>query len=233
MQETVIWLNENRPHSPRFDDVYRSRTGGLRQAQTVFLGGCHLPQRWANAMSFCVLETGFGLGLNFLATWQAWLDDPRRCDWLHYVAIEAYPVSPADLLRSTQALNPANPSLVALAQELAHVWDRLQPGLQQFNFSNGSVSLTLAIGEVQPMLSALNQMADAVFLDGFSPAKNPEMWSQSTMEAVAAHCRPGCTLASYSVAASVRQALKNAGFSVRRRPGVPPKWQRLEAQYRG
>jgi tRNA 5-methylaminomethyl-2-thiouridine biosynthesis bifunctional protein len=231
MHETVTWSDENCPHSARFDDVYRSRTGGLLQAQTVFVGGCQLPQRWHGKPQFCILETGFGLGLNFLATWAAWQADCRRCGSLHYVAIEAYPVLPEDIVRSAQALEAPDPLLAALAVQLAKIWQGTRAGLQQFTFADGAVCLTLAIGQVLPMLQQLDCVADAVYLDGFNPAKNPEMWSQPTLDAVAAHCQPGSVLASYSVAATVRQALKAAGFSVKRRPGVPPKWQRLEAQF--
>ena len=231
MHENVAWSDENCPHSARFDDVYRSRTGGLLQAQTVFVGGCHLPQRWQGRPQFCILETGFGLGLNFLATWAAWQADSERCGSLHYVAIEAYPVGPEDIVRSAQALQPHDPVLDALAAQLAQAWQGVRPGLQQFTFAQEAVCLTLAIGQVLPMLQQLGCVADAVYLDGFNPAKNPEMWSQPTLDAVAARCQPGSVLASYSVAATVRQALKAAGFAVRRRPGVPPKWQRLEAQY--
>ncbi len=231
MHEPVLWSDDNSPHSPRFGDVYRSRAGGLVQAQTVFVGGCQLPQRWRGAPRFCLLETGFGLGLNFLATWAAWQADTGRCASLHYVAIEAYPVPAADLLRSAQALVPAEPALIAHAGVLAQAWHALRPGLQDFYFADGALRLTLAIGPVLAMLQQLDCVADAVYLDGFNPAKNPEMWSQPTLDAVAAHCRPGSVLASYSVAAPVRAALKHAGFSVRRRPGVPPKWQRLEANW--
>jgi tRNA 5-methylaminomethyl-2-thiouridine biosynthesis bifunctional protein len=231
MHETVIWSDNNCPSSPRFDDVYRSRNSGLVQAKTVFLGGCQLPQRWRDVTQFCILETGFGLGLNFLATWNTWQQDDHRCSVLHYVAIEAYPVSTVDLLHSAKALDPPNLALCSLAAELAQVWSGLRPGLQHFEFADGAVCLTLAIGQVLPMLQQLDCWADAVYLDGFSPAKNPEMWSQATLNAVAARCRPGSVLASYSVAASVRKVLSDAGFLVKRCPGVPPKWQRLEALF--
>jgi tRNA 5-methylaminomethyl-2-thiouridine biosynthesis bifunctional protein len=192
-----------------------------------------LPQRWSGVEQFVILETGFGLGLNFLTTWSAWQSDPQRCSRLHYIAIEAYPVSTADLVRSTQAVCLANQGLLDLATNLSQAWSRLQPGLQQFEFASGAVCLTLAIGQVLPMLQLLDCTADAVYLDGFSPVKNPEMWSQTTLGAVAGHCKSGSVLASYSVSASVRRALSNAGFKVWRRPGVPPKWQRLEAQFTG
>jgi len=235
MHEPVEWSQDQCPTSPRFGDVYRSRAGGWQQAQTVFLGGCHLPQRWQSTEHFTILETGFGLGLNFLATWSAWLADPRRCTQLHYVAVEAYPVSAADVVHSAEALSGAQsmPPLVDLAQELALHWQVLRPGIQQFNLAQGAIRLTLAIGDVLPMLQQLGCRADAVYLDGFNPAKNPEMWSDETLRAVAAHCDMGTTLASFSVASSVRSGLRQAGFSVRRKPGVAPKWHRLEASYTG
>lgn len=234
MHEPVEWSQDQCPTSPRFGDVYRSRAGGWQQAQTVFVGGCHLPQRWADAPDFTILETGFGLGLNFLATWSAWQADPRRCTRLHYVAVEAYPVSAEDVLRSALAVagTPTTTHLAQLANALAEQWHGLTPGVHQRSLDQGAVALTLAIGDVQPMLRQLDCSADAVYLDGFSPARNPQMWSQETLDAVAALCHPGTRLASFTVAGSVRAGLRQAGFDVQRKPGVPPKWHRLEAVYR-
>lgn len=235
MHEPVVWSQDQCPTSPRFGDVYRSHAGGWQQARTVFVGGCHLPQRWQDAEHFTILETGFGLGLNFLATWAAWLVDTRRCAQLHYVAVEAYPVSADDVVHSATVLGDAHaaPQLVEMATELASHWRGLAPGIQHCDLAQGAILLTLAIGDVLPMLQQLECRADAVYLDGFSPAKNPHMWSDETLRAVAAHCDVGTTLASYSVAGSVRAGLRQAGFAVRRRPGVPPKWHRLEATYNG
>lgn len=236
MTEPVQWLPDGSPHSPRFNDRYRSRTGALAQSLTVFLGASDLPQRWRGREVFTLLETGFGLGLNFLTTWAAWELDAQRCERLHFVSIEAYPVAPADILRNAQlpeAPGAAEPPLAArlpaLAQELAQAWHTLQPGPQQFHFASGRVCLSLALGQVQPMLAQLDCVADAVYLDGFSPALNPDMWSFATLQAIERLCRPGTTLASYSVALAVRESLKQLGFSVRKCPGLPPKRHRLEA----
>lgn len=240
LQEPVDWSAEGAPRSPRFDDVYRTRVGGLAQAQAVFLAGCRLPQAWQALNGFTVLETGFGLGLNFLATWAAWERDPARCPQLHYVAIEAYPVAAVDIVRSAQACTEPAPRslddsgrLVPLAQRVAQAWESLRPGMQTFSLAQGRVQLTLAIGDVAPMLKQIDCVADAVYLDGFSPARNPQMWSPETMLAIARHCRPGSALATYSAAGPVRAALRSAGFVVRRRPGLPPKWHRLEARFIG
>jgi len=238
MNEPVFWTDDGSPHSPRFNDVYRSRSGGLVQAVDVFLTGCGLPQRWHGRAQFTLLETGFGLGLNFLTTWAAWEADAQRCDCLHFVSVEAYPVAATDIVRSAQMRNPAceaDAHLLArvpvLAQELATAWQDLSPGMHRFHFAAGRVQLTLAVGEVEPMLQDLVCEADAVYLDGFSPALNPAMWSTATLQAVALHCRAGTTLATYSVARSVCDGLRQLGFRVEKCPGLPPKRQRLQAVF--
>jgi len=229
----VCWNADGEPYSPRFGDVYHSRSGALAQARTVFLGGCELPQGWCGQADFTILETGFGLGLNFLATWAAWRTDVRRCAHLHFMSIEAYPVQTEDIVHATHALKIGTAQdaalLQALGQELAAAWPRVGPGLQTLSFEAGRVTLTLAVGEVLPMLASLRGPVDAVYLDGFSPARNPAMWSEATLAAVTRLCRPGTRLASWCVAGAVRAQLQAQGFAVQRAPGLPPKRHRLQA----
>nr|WP_316642056.1 tRNA (5-methylaminomethyl-2-thiouridine)(34)-methyltransferase MnmD [uncultured Roseateles sp.] len=236
MNEPVEWTDGGNPRSPRFDDLYRSRYGGLAQAQAVYLAGCGLPGRWQGRDDFTVLETGFGLGLNFLSTWAAWETDPQRCDRLHFVSVEAYPVAAADLLRSVESLAamdddqaPLLARVQALAAEVAAAWHEWTPGLHKLVFAEGHMHLTLAVGQVLPMLEQLSCRADAVYLDGFTPGLNPDMWSAETLAAMARLCQPGATVASYSVALAVRETLQSLGFTVKKRPGLPPKRHRLEA----
>lgn len=237
MNEVVAWLSDGSPHSPRFNDRYRSRSGALAQALAVFLAGCGLPDRWRGRSRFTVLETGFGLAMNFLVTWAVWEADPGRCDCLEFVSVEAYPVAASDLVRSATLPDTAGMApelaarLPALAGELATLWPGLRPGIQHLDFAGGRVRLTLAVGQVLPMLQELRCEADAVYLDGFSPALNPDMWSLATLRALARLCRPGTLLASYSVALPVREDLKQLGFAVRKCPGLPPKRHRLQACY--
>src|ERR1700749_3823486 len=103
MPELVEWQADGTPRSPRTGDIYRSSTGGLDQATHVFLRGCGLPQAWAGQAQWRILETGFGLGLNFLAAWRAWKDDPQRPRMLHFASIEAWPVSAADVERGASS----------------------------------------------------------------------------------------------------------------------------------
>ncbi|MDR3369826.1 tRNA (5-methylaminomethyl-2-thiouridine)(34)-methyltransferase MnmD [Rhodoferax sp.] len=240
MTEPVTWLADGSPHSTRFNDRYHSCAGGTAQALGVFLMGCGLPQRWQGRPLFTILETGFGLGMNFLTTWASWEADPQRCEQLHVVSVEAHPVAAADLVRNVQSATPPtdterplSATIAVRVHELARAWESLSPGIQTLNFAQGRVRLTLAVGEVQNMLPDLNCVADAVFLDGFSPQLNPQMWSADTLRAVAQHCRPGTTLATYTVAKDVRTRLQTLGFSVAKCPGLPPKRDRLQAIYRG
>ena len=244
MEPTLSWRPDGSPYSPQYGDVYSPRASALAQARRVFLGGCGLPMGWEDRPSCRILETGFGLGLNFLLSWAAWQADSRRSARLHFASLEAHPVSAADLLRGVQALQASPgveaallPRVLMLAEELAQAWDGLQSGVQHWDFDAGQVQLTLGIGEVQAQLAqlarALPGPVDAVYLDGFSPARNPAMWSSAVIQGVARLCRPGSRLASWCVAGEVRARLRQAGFEVRKAPGLPPKWQRLEARYVG
>ncbi len=217
------------PFAPAYDDIYHSAGGALGQAQHVFLGGNGLPQRWRGAHRFTILETGFGLGLNFLATWRAWRDDPGRSGWLHYVSVEKHPFTAIDL---PLALTPAiagDPAMQALAAQLVQAWPMLTPGLHRLSFEAGRVTLTLAFGDAGAMLPQLALRADAIYLDGFAPAKNPAMWSAAVFSGVARHAVTGASLATYSAAAEVREGLIRAGFAVERVEGFAGKRHMLRA----
>nr|WP_296021409.1 FAD-dependent 5-carboxymethylaminomethyl-2-thiouridine(34) oxidoreductase MnmC [uncultured Acidovorax sp.] len=227
MSEPIHWLPDGTPYSPRFGDRYHSENGGLEQARRVFLQGCGLPAAWAGQAQWRVLETGFGFGLNFLVTWAAWRADEQRPRLLHFVSTEAWPVSPADLLRATTA----HPELAPLAEQLHAQWWGLLPGVHRLAFEDGRVLLTLYIGDAQEMLRQQAPTADSVYLDGFSPSVNPEIWSALTLKAVARCCRRGTQLATWTIARAVRDALAECGFEVQRVPGVPPKRDNLHATY--
>jgi tRNA 5-methylaminomethyl-2-thiouridine biosynthesis bifunctional protein len=172
VNEPVEWLPDGTPRSPRFDDIYRSSTGGLEQARHVFLGGCGLPGAWAGQPQWRVLETGFGLGLNFLAAWRAWKDDSQRPRMLHFVSAEAWPVAAADLRRSAAPY----PELVPLAEALAEQWFGLVSGMHRMVFEEGHVLLTLFVGDARDALRRQPFNADSIFLDGFDPQRNAAMW---------------------------------------------------------
>ena len=239
MISPVQWAPDGTPRSVLFDDIYRSqnrlgRDLGLEQARQVFLQGCGLwapdpalPRAWQGRRHWQILETGFGLGLNFLATWQAWQQDPDAPTRLVYVGIEAHPVQAQDLLQSVQA----HPELQPLAAALAAQWTGLLPGVHRLEWEQGRVQLLLCIGDVQTMLREIDTPADSVFLDGFNPSVNPQMWSSDTLGRMARLARRGTRVATWCVRRSLRDTLSQCGFVVERVPGMPPKSQRLQARF--
>ena len=218
MAESIDWLDDGTPYSPRFGDRYHSEQGGMAQARDVFLHGCGLPQAWAGQRQWRILETGFGFGLNFLTTWAAWRADPQQPTLLHFVSLEAWPVSADDLLRAATR----HPELQPLAQELCAQYWGLLPGVHRLWFDGGRVLLTLCIGDAQALLRQQHWEVDSVYLDGFSPQANPEIWSPHTLKAVARCCHRGTRLATWTIARAVRDALTQCGFVVKKVPGVPP-----------
>src|SRR3954466_14349442 len=143
------------PYSEAFGDVYHSAAGGLAQSRHVFLGGNGLPERWARRERFVILETGFGMGLNFLATWRAWKEDPSRCRRLHFVSIEKHPFTLEDL----RALHRLYPELASEASELHARWPLLVSGGHRLEF--GNVVLTLFFADIT-QLRDLRLAADAI-----------------------------------------------------------------------
>lgn len=207
------------PWCASYGDIYHSRHGGPAQARHVFLGGNDLPRRWQGRERFVILETGFGLGLNFLTTWAAWRADPKACGRLHFVSVEKHPFSAADLARAQAAW----PEFAPLAAELQAAWPLLTPGIHRLNLERGQVVLTLVFGDAQRWLRRLELAADAFYLDGFSPACNPELWTPEICKALARLAAPGATLATWAVSGAVRQALAAHEFTLHKAPGFAGK----------
>jgi len=212
--------------SRRYGDVYASRDGALAQARHVFLRGNGLPERWRGRRQFVILETGFGLGTNFLAAWHAWRADPERCERLHFVSTELHPLTAAEMREF------APPGCEDLREELLRKWPPALPGLHRIHLGQeGRVVLTLAFGDAQELLPALVLGADAMFLDGFAPDRNPDLWSGKIFSAIARLARPGATAATWSSARAVREGLAGAGFEVELRPGFGAKREMLAARF--
>lgn len=218
----AVWQEDARgiPCSDRYGDVYHSDAGALAQARHVFLGGNRLPSRWQGCGTFTICETGFGLGQNFLATWQAWRDDPNRCLRLHYVAFEAHPFTLPDLWRAWRKLAPP---VQPLADELGARWPALLPGLHRIELAGGAVTLTLAFGRIERLARQVQAWVDAFYLDGFAPRVNPAMWSPHVFGQMRRLAVAGATAASWCAAGQVRRDLRDAGFLVSRVPGFAGK----------
>lgn len=213
----VVFDHPERPgqaYAPAFGDVYHPRDGEFAQARHVFLHGNGLPGRWASRERFVILETGFGLGNNFLATWQAWRDDPARCGRLHFISLEKHPPR-RELLAHAHAATREP----ALAAALQAAWPPLVHGLHRLAFEGGQVELLLALGDAATWLPEIVAQVDAFYLDGFSPARNPDLWQAPLFKACAGRAAPGATAATWSLARTVRDGLQAAGFEWQAAPG--------------
>ncbi|WP_050527868.1 tRNA (5-methylaminomethyl-2-thiouridine)(34)-methyltransferase MnmD [Pseudorhodobacter aquimaris] len=196
------WRDGALPVSTRFDDPYFSLQNGLEETRHVFLAGNGLPDRLRPG--FQIAELGFGTGLNLLATALV-AQVPIR-----FTSFEAFPMAGDDIARALTAF----PQVADVARPFLQHW-----GQGALAFQIGTVSVEVVIGDARDTLPLWGQKADAWFLDGFSPAKNPELWGADLMMQVGRHTAPGGTCATYTAAGFVRRGLAAAGFAVERRAG--------------
>lgn len=225
----LLWDDDGTPRSGRFGDIYFSPEDGLAETRAVFLDGCGLPGALGGRDHFCVAELGFGTGLNMAALLMLWRAHARPGARLSLFSIEGYPLSRDEASRALSAW----PELAPAAGALLAAWPPATPGIHRVDLPAFNATLDLAVGPVEQGLSAWLGLADAWFLDGFSPATNPDMWSPAVMARIAALSRPGARLATFTVAGAVRRGLTEAGFSVEKRPGHGRKRERLEARLAG
>jgi len=198
------WQDGNLPVSSRFDDPYFARQNGLAESRHVFLAGNNLPARFRSG--FHIAELGFGTGLNFLASLQAW-NIGNTTGQLHFTSFEAYPMHKDDMARALAGFELPDTA------ELLDNWH----GAGRYQI--GPARLTVIVGDARLCLPEWTGRADAWFLDGFSPAKNPEMWGANLLAEVARHTNPKGTAATYSAAGHIRRKLSDAGFEVSRCKG--------------
>ena len=214
----VRWLEGGVPLSSRFDDPYFSRADGLAETRHVFLGGNDLPARFRPG--FHVAELGFGTGLNLFATLLAWraagIEGPLR-----YTSFEAWPMRAPDMERALRSFAPAH----AIAAPILAAWEGGARRIQ-----SGDLHLEVIVGDARETLALWPGEADAWYLDGFSPARNPELWGEDLLAQVGAHTRPLGSAATYSAAGHVRRALASAGFEVTRCAGYGRKRHMTQAR---
>ncbi len=220
----LFWV-EGQPVSARFGDVYFSKLSGIDETRFVFLQHNHLPERWPGlqAGQFTIAETGFGTGLNFLCAWQLWRQCAPTHARLHFVSTEQFPLSHADMAQAL-ALWPQLAELTAL---FLGQYQLLAPGWRRMEFDQGRVTLTLLLGDARHTLQQLSARVDAWFLDGFAPAKNPEMWQPEIFREIARLSHPGTTFATFTSAGVVRRGLAEHGFTVEKVSGFGSKREML------
>ncbi len=223
----LSWDDTGAPHSETFGDIYFSNNNGLDETRFVFLQQNRLPERWAqhDRALFVVGETGFGTGLNFLATWQAfraWRQQqrPHGAQRLHFISFEKYPLTPSDLALALKSW----PELAPLSAQLLDNYPEALPGCHRVLLDQGEVILDLWLGDIKETLDQVwlppqGGLVDAWYLDGFAPSKNPDMWTEQLFTGLARLARPGATLATFTCAGFVRRGLIAAGFAMQKVTG--------------
>lgn len=228
-QRAKLEWHENQPYSSEYSDVYFSSDSGIDETNYVFLTHNQLSDRWKSLTQdhFTIFETGFGTGLNFLCTWNLWQETGPPSARLHFISAEKYPLNIDDL----QKVFSLWPSLKLLSDKLIHQYSLISKSWHRLIFDDGRVTLTLLIGDVNEALPKLKGTVDAWFLDGFSPAKNPDMWQTSLFEEMSKHSHSETTFATFTSASGVRRGLQDAGFQVTKAQGFGKKREMLFGQY--
>ncbi|MEZ5937779.1 MAG: tRNA (5-methylaminomethyl-2-thiouridine)(34)-methyltransferase MnmD [Hyphomonadaceae bacterium] len=220
----LSWTDDGIPKSEDAGDIYFSGDG-LAEARAVFLAPCGLPERWRDRARFTVGELGFGSGLNILALWDEWRRSrPSPRARLDVVSYEGWLMPPEAAAR----VHARHPELAELSARLLSCWPDRARGAQRIDLGDG-LRLTLHVDDIARALPETEASVDAWFLDGFAPAKNPDMWSPETMAQLARLSAPGARVGTYSAAGAVRRALADAGFAVSKVPGHGRKRERIEA----
>ncbi len=241
----VNWDEEGQPLSTEFDDIYFSKKNGLEESRYVFLQHNHLKKRFTELReyeTFVVGETGFGTGLNFLACWQLWQQHAPDSARLTYISVEKYPLHPDELKRSLTLW----PELTPYQEELVTAYRNCFIGqaLSQFQtLTFGNIRLLLLIDGAetgfQQLLASHHPEfhtplwlgVDAWFLDGFAPAKNPEMWTEALFTLLGNLSKNNTTFATFTAAGQVKRNLISAGFTVAKVPGFAHKREMLVGHY--
>ncbi len=213
--------------SVQFDDVYFSAEDGLAETHHVFLKGNDLPARWQGAgegkARFVVAETGFGTGLNFLATWKLFEETAEAGQALDFISFEKFPLSVAEI---GEALLPWMDEFEGRVEAMLALYPLRVPGFHRLVLSE-RVTLTLVFDDVNEAMAQVERKVDCWFLDGFKPASNPGMWSEAVFVQMARLSKKGARFATFTSAGFVKRGLREVGFDVRKVPGFGSKWAML------
>ena len=217
------------PRSAQFDDIYFSADDGLEETNYVFLKGNNLPESWAGKNSFTIAETGFGTGLNFLSSWKLFEETADDCQTLDFISVEKYPLTPAEIM---EALAPWAKYFGSRINQMLEIYPIRVAGFHRVKI-NSQITLTLIFDDIKMALPGVDAVVDSWFLDGFTPAKNPDMWSDDVFQEMARLSQRGATYATFTAAGDVRRGLIAAGFSVEKQRGFGSKRDMIAGVYDG
>ena len=237
-QANLNWDAQGQPKSEEFDDFYFNTDSGIDESRYVFINPSKLTQRWQlHNGTFTVLETGFGTGLNFILTWFEWinfqrsqsspLQNEQASNHLHFISIEKFPLDKAQIAQALALF----PQLSDLTDQLIAEYPLLIKGFHSLQFKDQNLTLTLIFDDVAAALPQLNGPVDAWYLDGFAPAKNPDMWTDSLYSSMARLSREKTSLATFTAAGDVRRGLTASGFKLQKVTGFGMKREMMHGTF--
>ncbi len=221
-----VTIKSGRIYSNQFEDIYFSEEDAIAESHYVFLERNGLPEHWQYKKNYCIAETGFGSGLNFLVTARAWLDDPHRGERLDFYSIEAFPLK----LKHLRKIQAQWKAYRALSSALIAQYPTATSGCHTLVFARGRIQLHLILDGIKNALSNYSLRPDCWYLDGFAPAKNPKMWDHAVLNTIGKLSQKGTRLATFTAAGEVRRNLVAAGFEVKKRKGFGRKREMLCAR---
>jgi tRNA 5-methylaminomethyl-2-thiouridine biosynthesis bifunctional protein len=241
-QANLKWDAQGQPKSEEFDDFYFNTDSGIDESRYVFINPTQLQQRWQDHKgSFTILETGFGTGLNFILTWLEWMSfqsneenilsnnqqNEQVSNHLHYISIEKFPLDKAHIAQALALF----PQLNYLTDQLIAEYPLLIKGFHSLQFKDHNMTLTLIFDDINSALPQLTGPVDAWYLDGFAPAKNPDMWTDTLYATMACLSRKNTSLATFTAAGDVRRSLTASGFKLNKVPGFGMKRQMMHGTF--
>ncbi|MBL4822424.1 MAG: bifunctional tRNA (5-methylaminomethyl-2-thiouridine)(34)-methyltransferase MnmD/FAD-dependent 5-carboxymethylaminomethyl-2-thiouridine(34) oxidoreductase MnmC [Colwellia sp.] len=221
----LSFQSDGTPYSEQFNEIYFDSESGYQQSENIFIHGNNITNRLQQSNdSFVIAETGFGTGLNFLLTLQAYrrlqVNFPNtNVAKLNFISVEKFPFSKAQLAKSLTAL----PQLKVFTELLLAQYPEFESTNEQVtevnaSFFDGKVSLKIIIADAAPGLSKIKTnnmgLVDAWYLDGFSPVKNPEMWSEQIFSEISRLSKDQASIATFTIAGFVKRHLQQIGFRV-------------------
>lgn len=217
------------PRSAQFDDIYFSAENGLAETEYVFLRGNNLPEAWKGKKHFTIGETGFGTGLNFLTAWNLFEKTAQSGQMLDFISFEKYPLN-TDEIR--EALTPWQDQFNNKIDLMLRDYPMRIAGFHRMKITS-QITLTLIFDDINDAFPTLDACVDCWFLDGFTPAKNPDMWSNTVFENMARVSASNASYATFTAAGSVRRGLAISGFSVEKQIGFGHKRDMIAGHYQG
>ena len=189
-------------HNDTYDEYYHSKSGAVEEAFEKYVKPCRI-RELAKSGHVKILDIGFGLGYTAIAAIDASLEANPNCE-IEILSFE----KDESIFKELKNLNPP------LKNYFLIVKLEYDPKTEAYYYEDRNIFLKIKIGDASDLIKKTNGKFDAVFLDPFSPSKNPELWSKDFFSEIRKRVKPESVLATYSCARKVRENLKEAGFFV-------------------